>query len=97
MYEKIANSKLKEKIKTEVKAERQWEVGNHHSLSGRGARTSSRMMYELQIIAWVSFKFKTMRFEGLNFARVWAFKQTDYLWLLKKHFGPFVTKTGKHE
>ena len=68
------NLKSEGKILT-VKAGRQWEVGNHHSPSGRGTKTASKMMYELQIIAWVSFKFKTMRFEGLNFAKVWALSE----------------------
>lgn len=55
------------------------------------------MMYRLQIIAWVSFKFKTMRYEGLNFAKVWAFsQQIIYEGLLEK-LGPFVTEAGKHE
>lgn len=54
-------------------------------------------MYRLQIIAWMSFKFKTMRYDRLNFAKVWAFsQQIIYEGLLEK-IGPFVTEAGKHE
>lgn len=63
-----------------VKIESKREAGNHHTQSGREVRTSSK------IIAWMTFKFKTMKFEGLNFTKVWVFTEEIMYHTAKKIF-----------